>query len=320
MTDLPPLYAYATRLHYGRHLEPIADAVRARGVEVVKLKAGRTPPNDAHVLVASGTDMAALTRRKLIYVEHGAGQSYDGDPEAKGKRGYPGGDDADDVGLFLTPSEAVAAKWQERYPKARSVAVGCPALDSWHTDPPKPDTPRLVLTFHWPSRFCLEAGTAWPLYQRYIAEQIIPLALREGWSVVGTEHPRWQKELLRSWQTMGVTTIGYNKAMETGTLLIADNTSMLPEFASTGRPVLFLDSPEWRRDVDHGGRFWKWPEGQVSCDSPFNLREAVLEAITDRTSVREARQRMVSDVYVATDGKAAERAADAVCEYLASGA
>lgn len=573
MTDLPPLYAYATRLHYARHLEPVADAVRARGVEVVKLKPGRTPPNGAHVLVASGTDMASLTRRKLIYVEHGAGQTYcllpttrvltgdlrweavgdlhvgdrlvsfeeersdrqwrqwrqatveavdtirqpcyrlrfadgtevvasadhrwltrdrkmfewsrtedlqdarrwpghsskvlkvmetwdedtswgagylaaafdgeghltqtrrgtrqnrmmlgftqrhnamlelvehelrerkfdysmrvpeaekgvvhlsilgglpevlrflgsvrprrllenmtpldngqmrgqpvellssefvgdqwvtavrtstgtliaegfashnSGDPEVRGKRGYPGGDGADDVGLFLAPNEEVAAKWQARYPAASAVAVGCPALDRWHLNPPAPETPRLVLTFHWPSGHCLEAGTAWPLYQRYVAEQLIPLALREGWSVVGTEHPRWQKELLRSWQTMGVSAVGYDEAMETGTLLIADNTSMLPEFASTGRPILFLDSPEWRRDIDHGGRFWKWPEGQVSCESPFYLREAVEEAAADRPGARAARERMVRDVYGAVDGKAAERAADAVCEHLAA--
>lgn len=322
MTDLPPLYAYATRVHYGRHIKPVAEALRARGVEVELLKAGRTPPFGAHVLVASGTDVGALVRRKLIYVEHGAGQTYNDpdDPAVATRRGYPGSDHCDDVGLFLAPNEAVAAKWRARYPDATAVAVGCPALDQWHAEPVVPTTPRIVLTFHWPSGHCLEAGTAWPLYQRYIAEQLIPLALREGWSVVGTEHPRWQGELIRSWQTMGLSAVKYETAMETGTLLVADNTSMLPEFASLGRPVLFLDSPEWRRDVEHGGRFWSWPQGQVSCDSPFNLREAVEEAFSDATSVRAARQRMVDDVYVATDGKAAERAADAVVEHLASGA
>jgi len=119
-----------------------------------------------------------------------------------------------------------------------------------------------------------------------------------------------------NWRTRNVPEATYKDVMERATLLIADNTSMLPEFASTGRPVLFLNSPQYRRDVNHGGRFYEWPEGQVSVDDPADLIAGVHAALEDPQHVQAARSRMVDSVYAHTDGFAAERAADAIIELL----
>lgn len=311
------VYAYVgeprAKPHYARHIKPVADALKARGHTVDLLAPGRTPPMGSVVLVAGGSDVVALSGRRLIHIEHGAGQSYGGDPATAGVRGYAGGAGYDRCILFICPHQTVADRWAAAYPDIPAVVVGAPMLDRWHADPPRPTQPRVALTFHWPSFLCPESGTAWGVYQRYISEQLIPLALREGWSLIGHEHPRWQGGLRDSWRQMGVPYVGsYDEVMETATLLVADNTSFLPEFASTGRPVLWLNSPEWRRDVTHGGRFWQWPEGQVQCDEPAKLAQAVADAMLDGPSVRAARQRMVESVYAYTDGRAADRAADAV--------
>lgn len=327
MTSLSPtIYAYASprRPHYPRHIEPVARELQDRGHNVELLRPGRTPPEGALVMVASWTDTQALStgRRRIIHIEHGAGQTYDGDERTRGKAGYPGGDGYDRVVLFVCPSETVAAKWKARYPGAAAVAAGCPALDDYHRTPITPETARIALTFHWRSGHSPEAGTAWEVYSRAISEQLITLALDEGWALLGTEHPRWDGQLLTDWKMMGVPTAGregvsgWADVMDRASLLVADNTSMLPEFASLGRPVLFLNSPEYRRDVDHGGRFWEWPKGQVSCDSPFDLADKVREAMADGPAIAAARQEMVEQVYFACDGKAAERAADAIEEVL----
>jgi hypothetical protein len=287
-----------------------------RGHQVTLLQPGQTPPFGAHVLVAGGSDIETLAGRRMIHIEHGAGQSYDGDPEAAGQRGYPGGDGYETVVLFICPNDKVVEKWRSKYPDTPAVAVGCPMLDRWHTNPPAPERPRVALTFHWPSTFCPEAGTAWAVYQRPIAERLVPLALEHGWSIVGHEHPRWQGQLMTSWKTLGIPTVNYDTVMDTATLLVADNTSFLPEFASTGRPVLWLNSPEWRRDVHHGGRFWEWPEGQIVCEHPRDLATAVANAMLDPLAVHAARDRMVESIYLATDGKAAARAADAIEQTL----
>ena len=317
MTDLPTLHVHATREHYVRHMKPITAVLGERGVKIDPSR----PLKDEFVLVGAGTDATDMAGRKAIYVEHGAGQSYDGDPEGPnyGKRGYPGGSGLDHVVLFICPNQSVADRWQKRYPGVRTAVVGCPALDRWHNDPPvlEEGLTRIAMTFHWPTAFSPESNTAWPEYQRYIAERLVVRCLYEGWSLVGHEHPRWGGNLVTTFQSMGIPTMSYDKVMETATLLMADNTSMIPEFASLGRPVLFLDSAAYRHEIDHGGRFWDWPKGQISCPDETQLVKSVLAALADGAEVAAARQRMVESAYAYTDGKASERAADAIMEVLA---
>ena len=313
------IYAYASRPHYTAHIKPVAAALEQRGVDVNLLAPGRTPPFGAHVIVASNADVQALGGRRLIYVEHGAGQTYNGDPLTAGHPGYPGGGDQDRVELFLCPNQEVADLWAATYPTAQTAVVGCPMLDRWHPPGPPPTATRIAVTFHWPSALTVEAGTAWGAYARAV-ERLVPLALEHGWSLVGHSHPRWDRQQIGAfWDMAGIPQVSYQAVMDTATILVADNTSMLPEFASLGRPVLWLNSPDWRRDVHHGGRFWEWPEGQVQCDNPNRLTATLLDAMLDPPQVRQAREAMVARIYGACDGKASERAADAIEKHLADG-
>ena len=56
----------------------------------------------------------------------------------------------------------------------------------------------------------------------------------------------------------------FDEVMERSTLYICDNSSTLYEFASTGRPVVVLNAPWFRRDIEHGLRFWEHADVGVS--------------------------------------------------------
>lgn len=263
--------------------------------------------------MAGWRDAQTVRPAPVVYLEHGAGQSYDGDRTAVGCGSYSGGLGLDHARLFLCPSRAVADRWNDAYPEVPAVAVGCPKLDRWHAQPrgiargPAPRT--VAVTFHWECRLVPETRSAFGHYARALPR----LAACPDWRLLGHGHPRMWGRLRREWRRLGVPhTPDLADVLDQADLLIGDNTSALPEFASTGRPVVWLSAPWYRREVDHGGRFWRWPEGQVHVEHPSDLVAAVTEALADAPAVRAARDAMMREVYAYTDGRAAQRAADAI--------
>lgn len=331
-----PIDIIATRTHYLEHLLPVwwalpeerrggVYAPASRGVipmcEALGIPAesAYAPRSREPVLLSGGGDLTYAGSRPVIQLEHGAGQTYLGldDPSHAGGRGRDG------VALFCHPREQTAALDRARYPEAQVEVVGCPRLDRWHAkrkaesvslrEPGIPDSgirnsPTVGVTFHWPADTVNvpEARWAFPHYGRAALEV---LALR--YPVVGHGHPRgagwlrseyvaaripWEPNLDRFFSRIDV--------------LVADNTSALPEFASAlDKPVVFLNAPWYRRDVEHGCRFWDWPRGQVEVDDPGGLVDGVTEALLDGRGRAEARRAMTRATYAFDDGLAAERTA-----------
>lgn len=283
-------------------------------------RVGYPPPGANPVLVAGYQDeVDASRRRRTIYLEHGAGQTYNGCPEGRDHEAYSGSPGHGRTVLFLCPSETVADRWRARYPGVPAVAVGCPKLDLWHVQPPRPSVrlrPALTVAFTWHSdnRLCAESGTAWPHYQPAM-QQVANQLRAEGLDVVGHAHPRMWSRVERTLRIMGITTIeNLDEVFKRADVLVADNTSAAVEFASLGRPIVWCNSPEYRRDVHHGGRFWDWTEDQPVVDEPEDLGDRILEACEDRPEWRTGRQRMVDSAYCATDGKATQRAVQAILD------
>ncbi len=315
--------------HYLRHVKPIADELARRGHEVESygIDGHRPwgPPLTARraradVTIAASYDDARKVRAgRIVYVEHGVGQTYGGRPDSLDAPGWPGCPGLGYVDLFLAPSQRVADAWAARYPDARAVAVGCPLIDPFTSKNRVGMTsslnvrPLAVLSFRWHCDVAPEAASALPHYEPFLPDLVAGLRAR-GFDVWGHGHPRMQRRLARTWNDAGVRfATHWPTIAASANLFIADNTSALYEFAATGKPVLALNAPWYDRDIEHGLRFWSHVPG-LMVDEPIDVAAAADLAITDGPDLRALRSRAVRAAYVAVDGRAAERAADAIEE------
>lgn len=338
-----PVHGYASARHYLDHLAPIWVGLdpEERGTFWVTTRAlglyaatrhgidcaiNRTLPNPArtrldghqpHVLVASSNDAATIgNHRRAVLVEHGAGQTYAGDPSnlrAAASSGYAGGTERRMVDLFLTPNVTVRDRNRARYPNAAHAAVGCPRLDRWHGWTPGPvDERRPTVTFHWPCKLVPETNTAWPHYRAWFEAE--PRLTAHG-QIIGHAHPRHAAHLSRWWPTVGAEWVpDLDTALEHALVLVADNTSAIWEAAAIGIPVVLLNAPTYRRDVEHGLRFWQYADVGPQVDHPHELEDAVLDAHHPRYRVR--RGQATRAIYGSVDGQAAARAVAAMRRHL----
>ena len=311
--------AHASRPHYWRHLAPIVAELRARGHDVVESTrdaTARATLADVEIsLVASSADARLLRGRDLVYVEHGAGQTYS---TAPGHPGWPGGRGLDHVRLFICPGEHVATAWRAEYRATPIAVVGCPALDRRVTSAIKflrrKSHRRVVaFSFHWRCGIAPEAYPALEHYRAALPATIAELRSRSI-DVIGHGHPRYWRRLEPTWRAMGVEAVGdYEEVLDRAGVLVADNTSALYEFAALDRPVVCLNAPEYRRDVEHGLRFWSHVPG-LQVDEPGDLVDGISTAIADPGWARDLRSRAARYVYAQNDGRAAVRAAEAIEE------
>ncbi len=262
------------------------------------------------VVTASVNDarLAEKSRRPQVFCEHGAGQTY-----SSRHPSYAGGHSGrSQVRLFLCPNESVAARNRQYYPGAESVVVGCPKLDAWHRAPRKQrsDPPVVAISFHWDAAsVCPEARWAYPHYRNHL----LPVIRDERWRVVGHGHPRALSALQNAYRRWGLPVLEhFSDVVQQADVYVCDNSSTLYEFASLNRPVVVLNAPWYRRGVEHGLRFWEAANVGVQVDDPHDLSEAIALALRDAPAQRRARKAAVALAYAYTDGRAAERAAEAI--------
>lgn len=276
----------------------------------------RRPPGP--VIVASFVDARKLTgTAELIYVEHGAGQSYDGDPRGLGHGSYSGGSGLDAVRLFVCPRVDVADRWRTVYPGVPAVAVGSPKLDDRHRSPTKTTNirngPTVAVSFHWENPLVPESRSALAHYERHLSGLIRDVRAAGG-ELIGHGHPRAWGVLWRLWRRLGVEPVpNLDDVFDRASVFVADNTSALYEFASLDRPVVVLNAPWYRRDVAHGLRFWETIPG-IQVNDGADLVDGVAEAATDPSYLSAVRHDAVRRTYASVDGHASERAVDAIQE------
>lgn len=318
--------AYASRLHFYRHLGPIWDALpdELRGVLWKPYQRAPWPGEVLHqrpdlsepIMVAGFIDVVRLQDRRMIYVEHGAGQSYEGDPASADVGSYSGGAGLDAVELFLCPNQTVADRWAARY-NARTRVIGCPALDRWDREVTG-DGGCVAITFHWECPLVPETRSALPHYAAALPA-LARLVRERGRRLIGHAHPR-AIGMAELYERAGIEWVpNLEDVYARAGLLLADNTSVLYEFAALGRTVIVLNAPWYRRDVNHGLRFWDQVPGPMVND-PKQMMEVVHDCLGGNNqdwwrAQRERGHEIALEVYGPQDGLAAKRGADAIAAY-----
>lgn len=230
--------------------------------------------------------MEVVKTTEVALVEHGAGQRYHIDA---------GGPDAPhpNVTLFLAPSKRVARHSQHLFPNARGVVVGSPRLEylsKLHREPHK-----VIVAFHWNSPVAPESLSTWKHYQT-----ILPLL--HGYPLLGHGHPAIRGRLAPWYRRFGVEwEDNWSKCVTQAAVLIVDNSSIMWEACALGIPVVVLNAPWYRRDVDWPPRFWRHADIGPQVEYPKELRAALDQAVTnDRWEVR--RRRAAEYVYDRIEG------------------
>lgn len=299
--------------HYAEHILPVFNALpdNMRGRRLVDRPSWRGDRTVADItLVAGMIDIQTMDRCPVVMIEHGAGQTYSDLP---GSPYYGGGKHPPHVLGYISPSDRIANLWRRP-----SVAVGCPKLDRFLPDPPPAEPRTLAVTWRWDApigEICPENRSALPHYRARMNE-VIQHWQAEGWEVLGHGHPRSRDTHDGFWRAHGIIpTWDANEILARSALVIGDNSSLLYEAAALGRKVLCLNAPWYRRDIEHGMRFWSAPPGGM-VDDPDQLLDLDITRYVEEDWTRGRREHAVSEAYKFLDGHSAERAAAFVVSLL----
>lgn len=323
--------------HYFDHLAPIWDALpdTVRGSFYV---ARELLPHAAHagiyanpqrlvserpIVVASAADLAQPRRRTkldgdrqgpVIFVEHGAGQTYVDSP---GNPSHPGGSGRDSVALFLDTNQRCQDLNLGAYPQAESVIIGAPKLDGWWgTEPTPSDEPPLVVaSFHWNAPTSIEAHGAFDFYRDALVRAHAHGERHGRWRLAVHAHPRARRVVAQWCDAHEIPfMVDFADVLAEAHAYVVDTSSTLHEFAATGRPVGALNCPMYRRDVHHGLRFWNLVPGP-ELDEPDDLDAFLDLVLVDVDPWPRHRQAVLDEVYPVQQGAAAV-AASAIVDWL----
>lgn len=271
------------------------------------------PRTDSIVVVASYEDYRATGRASVVMVNHGVGQTYTGDARSADNPSYSGGRNRERVVLYLCPSHRDAQVNRRAYPGARSIVIGVPKLDPYHPAVPHEgpsDTPVIALSFHADVHVCPETRWAFSHYK----DAIVDFVRSTEYAVIGHAHPRMHAYMRKFWERIKVPfEPDFNKVLDHTSLYVCDNSSTIYEFASTGRPVVVLNAPWYRRNIHHGLRFWSDIPG-IQVDEPNQLVPAVEKGLCDSFYWKYVREQVTDRVYGLDlcDGNATQRSVDAL--------
>jgi hypothetical protein len=256
--------------------------------------------------------------KKVALLNHGAGQTW-----IEGKHpSYAGGRGRNRFAMILEPGD-IPAQADEKVCHGQTLirVVGCPKMDKHYPIKSKlrDNPPTVAIGFHHDVFVNMESRSAFKHYSQYLPEFIKWAKMSGEINLIGVGHPKaaWWRTLSRYWDKYGVEAIAdWNEAMGRADLYIRDQHSTIYEFASLDRPVILLNAPWYRRNIEHGIRFWQYANVGIQVNNPDELIPAVRKALEDPPKQQELRHKAVNAVYKYMDGRSSERAANALLELL----
>lgn len=323
LDHLAPIWRALPPERRGRFIidHAIAGEARRRGLDCEPGTPGLGPP----ILVAGMVD--AVKGRPVALLEHGAGQTY-----GNRHRSYAGGVARDHVSLFLCPGPAVARANRDAYPAAAVAEVGCPKLEAlavderglgcncagpagfyepgWTCAGPfevaetcdyhgniAEDRPlTFAVSFHWDAgHVSPEARSAWDHYRTGLE------ALADAFPgrLIGHAHPRQLVHVAPVYRRAGIELVrDFADVVARADVYACDNSSTMFEWAALGRPVIVMNAPWYRRDVEHGLRFWSCADVGPNVEDLEGL-VATMRSLETSAELwpRERARQIVDEVY-----------------------
>lgn len=259
--------------------------------------------------------------KEVILCEHGSGQTFNTLHSS-----YAGGLGRGWLALCIVPGVVPYNKQIVNYPGVPCVMTGCPKLDAL-ADYVKPDKilqmSNLVvgISNHFADGICSEAGSSFLYFWNQVADLVRsnPKTRFIGHyhpRIVGIEQEKWV-ELRKSCPNLQLTP-EFNFVAREADLYIIDQSSTAFEFAALDKPVIFLNSPHFRKDVNHGMRFWEYADMGVQCDITDSLAEKMVEALLGEYNCKytERRKQVTKLVYSVPLGQAAVFTAKTLVDFV----
>ena len=314
---------FARETHYVDHLLPIykglGDAagsffippsifgyVRSKGIEPDVLKPRLSsnpmdvvPPGGTNpILVAGVADLQMIyldgQRRKTVLMEHGPGITFPGNQSYAGNVGF-----RKKAFFTLAPNYLVFEKTSKAIPEMNQVIIGTPMLDRWAEKRMMkrilPEKPTVAIAFHWDgSKVAPEAGNAFRYY-----ESILPfLAKQDSFKLIAHGHPRSMDQMGRVYGRLGIEVVrDFEEVMDRANLLINDCSSILYMFLVTGWPVIILNAPWFRRNVNFGLRFWEYTDVGDQVETVNELLPAITQNLPNLEGRNVERDFAIGDLF-----------------------
>lgn len=295
------------------------------------------PPGEDPLVVCAYGDMQKAYRanpeRTYIMMEHGVGLT----PSSK-NAGYAGGLGLRRaVDLFLAPNEYIMKK-SAGVLDTPQVVIGTPKLDGleyevgefftrtehapigkeWHykreggRELIQGRTPVVCISFHWNgSHVSPEAGNAFEYYKK-----AIPELHDKGFELIGHCHPKAVEEVLPFYEENEIPYIpDFRQVLKMADVYVNDCSSTMYEFLVTGKPVVILNAPHFRKNVYFGIRFWDYTDVGRVVERPSQLLPAILDTISKPAYHFSQRKRAVRELYPYV-GRSAQTAAASILNFL----
>lgn len=258
------------------------------------------PPSDQPIIVAGSGDIWSVAEyiRPIVLLEHGCGLSFSGRHAAHsgghGSRRF--------VNVFLMTNEYCASRdravWETHNgaQQAKVFAVGAPKLDQYadlrKIEYVRKEQPVVCYTTHFDSLTVPETRSAFPYFRGVMPK------LKEAFpGFIMHSHPRERYAVQPVADELGVEfVVQLEDVFKRADLLIGDAGSAPYEFASFGKPVVLCNAPWYRKNINHGLRFWRDIPG-LQCDFPETLVQVVQEALNDPPGARLLRVAAIEKVY-----------------------
>lgn len=252
--------------------------------------------------------------KKIIYSEHGIGMYYNTEhPSYAGSLTH-----RKNVILRLVPNQLAYDKEKESLECPIEI-IGVPKMDKYFHLRSKPlrikRTPTIAISFHWDCLVCPETRSSFRYYLKSFP------FLSSEFNVIGHGHPRIFGQLYDLYRHNGIRPVeDFDTVIREADIYICDNSSTIFEFAYTKKPVILLNNPSYRRDIEHKGnpRFWKNADIGLQVDDAVSLVSAIHTALTEyeESGCSDRQEEITKEMFHFVDGKCSERAANIIYNFI----